>query len=104
MTIALRELEFGVNLLPQWRRREVLRTALSMCLETYVDSILPVARAEAEQAALPKTQARRAGGVLNLADALSADTSMLHRLILATRKVNDFAALDDDVVNLWETS
>ena len=93
-----------MNLLPQSRRREALRTALSMCLETYVDSFLPVARAEAEQAALPRVQACRAGRVLHLADALSADTSMLHRLISATRKVNDFAALDVDVVNPWETS
>ncbi len=48
--IALHELEFGLNLLPQGRRREALRTALPTCLETYADRILPVARAEAEQA------------------------------------------------------
>ncbi len=91
--IALHELEFGLNLLPQERRREALRTALPTCLETYADRILPVARAEAEQAALLRVQARRAGRVLHPADALISGTAIVHNLILAARNVNDFAVL-----------
>ncbi len=102
--IALHELEFGLNLLPQGRRREALRTALSVYLETYSDFVLPVARAEAEHAALLRVHARRAGRVLHLADALIAGTAIVHNLILATRNVNDFSALDIDVVNPWEAS
>ena len=97
--IALHELEFGLNLLPPGRRREDLRTALSAYIEAYADFILPVARAEAEEAALLRVQAQRAVRVLNLPDALIAETAIVHNLILATRNVKDFAALDVDVVN-----
>ena len=102
--IALHELEFGLNLLPPGRRREDLRTALSSYVEAYADFILPVTRAEAEQAALLRVQARRGGRVLHLADALIAGTAIVHNLILATRNVKDFAALEVDVVNPWEFS
>ncbi len=102
--IALHELEFGLNLLPPGRRREDLRTALSSYLEVYADFILPVTRAEAEQAALLRVQAQRGGRVLHLADALIAGTAIVHNLILATRNVKDFAALEVDVVNPWESS
>ena len=100
--IALHELEFGLNLLPPGRRREQLHAALSSYVEAYADFILPVARAEAEAAALLRVQAWRAGRVLHLADALIAATANVHNFILATRNVNDFAALDVDVVNPWE--
>lgn len=100
--IALHELEFGLNLLPRGRRREDLRTALSSYVEAYADSILPVTRAEAEQAALLRVQAQRGGRVLHLADALIAGTAIVHNLMLATRNVKDFVALDVDVVNPWE--
>lgn len=102
--IALHELEFGLNLLPPGRRREDLRTALSSYVEAYADFILPVTRAEAEQAALLRIQARRGGRVLHLADALIAGTAIVHNLMLATRNVKDFAALAVDVVNPWELS
>ena len=101
--ITLHELENGLNLLPSGRRREDLRSALSAYIETYADFVLPVARAEAEEAALLRVQARRAGHVLHLADALVAGTAIVHDLILATRITKDFVALDVDVVNPWES-
>lgn len=102
--IALHELEFGLNLLPRGRRREDLRTALSSYVEAYADFILPVTRTEAEQAALLRVQAQRGGRVLHLADALIAGTAIVHNLMLATRNVKDFTALDVNVVNPWELS
>ena len=102
--ITLHELEYGLNLLPSGRRREDLRSALSAYVETYADFVLPVARAEAEEAALLRVQARRAGHVLHLADALVAGTAIVHDLILATRNTKDFAALDVNVVNPWESA
>lgn len=102
--VALHELEFGLNLLPRGRRREDLRTALSSYVEAYADFILPVTRTEAEQAALLRVQAQRGGRVLHLADALIAGTAIVHNLMLATRNVKDFTALDVNVVNPWELS
>ena len=102
--VALHELEYGLNLLPQGRRREDVGAALSRFVEEYADFILPVGHAEAEEAALLRVQARRAGRVLHLAGALIAGTAIVHNLVLATRNVKDFAALDFDVVNPWESS
>lgn len=102
--IALHELEYGLNLLPQGRRREDVGAALSRFVEEYADFILPVGHAEAEEAALLRVKARRAGRVLHLADALIAGTAIVHNLALATRNVKDFAALDFDVVNPWESA
>ncbi|MYC95326.1 MAG: type II toxin-antitoxin system VapC family toxin [Caldilineaceae bacterium SB0661_bin_32] len=101
--IVLHELEYGLNLLSPGRRREDLRNALSAYIETNADFVLPVGRAEAEEAALLRARARRAGHVLHLADALVAGTAKVCNLILATRNVKDFAALDVEVFNPWES-
>lgn len=101
-TIVLHELEFGLNLLPPGRRRNRIRTALSALLMEYGDRILPLDRPEAEQAATLRTQARRAGRVLHLADALIAGTAKVHDLAVATRNVADFEGLSVTVINPWE--
>ena len=101
--IVLHELEYGLNLLPQGRRREDLRTSLLAFVETYADFVLPVGRAESEEAALLRAHARRAGHVLHLADALVAGTASVHNLILATRNVKDFTALDVELFSPWES-
>ena len=101
--ITLHELEYGLNLVAPGRRLEYLRNAVSVYIETYADFVLPTARAEAEEAALLRAQARLAGHVLHLADALVAGTAKAHNLILATRNVKDFATLDFEIVNPWES-
>ena len=49
--VVLHELEFGLQLLPQGRRRDGLRQTLSELIEEYEDQILPLERKEAEWAA-----------------------------------------------------
>ncbi len=102
--IVLHELDFGLNLLPKGDQREQLRAALSAVITKYEDRILPVDRAEARQAALLRVRARRVGRVLKLADALIAGTAAVHNLTVATRNVRDFASLNVDFVNPWESS
>ena len=101
--VVVHELEFGLLLLPHGRRRDVLRAALSGIIADYQDRILPVDRAGAEWAARFRTQAHRAGRVLDLGDALIAGTARAHDLSVATRNVTDFNGLDVDVTNPWET-
>ena len=101
--IALHELNFGLNLLAPGQRRDDLHAALLDYVSSYSDCILPIGRAEAERAALLRVQARRAGCVLELADALIAGTAVVHDLILATRNVRDFADLGISVANPWDS-
>lgn len=102
--VVVHELEFGLQLLPRGRRRDVLVAALSGIIADYQDRILPVDRAGAEWAAHFRTQAHRAGRVLDLRDALIAGTARAHDLSVATRNVTDFNGLDVDVTNPWESA
>ncbi len=43
------------------------------------------------------------GQTLDLGDALIAGTARSHELTIATRNVRDFAGLDVNVVNPWDT-
>ena len=101
--VVLHELEFGLQLLPQGRRRDGLRQTLSELIEEYEDQILPLERKEAEWAARLRVQAHLSGRVLHLGDALIAGTAKAHNLSVATRNIGDFDGLDIDVINPWET-
>lgn len=101
--VVVHELEFGLQLLPHGRRRDVLRAALSGIFTEYHDRILPVDREGAEWAAFFRTQAHRSGRILDLGDALIAGTARGNELAVATRNIADFSGLDLDVIDPWET-
>jgi len=99
--VVIHELEFGVQGMPDGRRRDRVSAFYGAFIDQHAGRVLPVERTVAEHAAQLRAQARRAGRDLHLADALIAGTAVVHNLILATRDVKDFAALDVDVVNPW---
>lgn len=99
--IVIHELEFGVQGMPDGQRRDRVGAFYRTFIDRLADRVLPVERTVAEHAAQLRAQARRAGRVLHLADALIAGTAIVHNLILATRNDKDFAVLDVDVVNPW---
>ncbi len=101
--VVLHELEFGLQLLPEGKRRFELYSLLSEFVSGHEDRILPLARKEAEWAARFRAQARKSGRVLDLGDALIAGTAKTHDLSVATRNIGDFAGLDIRITNLWET-
>ena len=101
--VVLHELEFGLQLLPQGRRRDGLRQALAELMAEYEDHVLPLARNEAEWAARLRAQAHLSGRVLHLGDALIAGTAKAHNLSLATRNIGDFGGLDVNLINPWKT-
>ncbi len=102
--IVVEELELGVQILPQGRRRERLREWLNLLLEDYEGRISPIGRREAERAAVFQAQVRRSGGELELGDALIAGTASVNDMVIVTRNVRDFTGLGVDVINPWETS
>ena len=102
-SVVLHELEFGLQCLPQGRRRDDLRQVLSDFITEFEDRILSLERVEAEWAARLRVAAHRSGRVLHLGDALIAGTAKAHGLSIATRNVRDFDALDVNVANPWQT-
>ena len=101
-SVVVCELEFGVRLLPQGRRRDELEAGLAGIIAGYEGRILPLERREAEWAAELRAHARRSGRVLDLGDAFIAGTAKAHDLAVATRNITDFEYLDIDIVNPWE--
>ena len=102
-SVVLHELEFGLQRVPQGRRRDRLRQVLSDFVNEFDDRILALGRVEAEWAARLRAEARRSGRVLHLGDALIAGTAKAHGLSVATRNVVDFDGLDVEITNPWQT-
>ena len=100
--VVLHELEFGLQLLPDGQRRDLLSAALAGIITEYQDRILPVDREVAVRAAAFRAQAHRGGRALDLGDALIAGTAGAHDLSVTTRNVADFSGLDVRVINPWE--
>ncbi|MCP4702601.1 MAG: type II toxin-antitoxin system VapC family toxin [Gammaproteobacteria bacterium] len=103
-SITLHELRYGLDLLPAGRRRNALAKTLQSLLAEYRNCIIPVTQAEAESAAILRAQAKQQGRTINLADVLLAGTAKTHRLILATRNVEDFHGVDIDIINPWKNN
>ena len=101
--IVVEELELGVRLLPEGRRRDGLKDWLSKIMEDFDRRILPVETPEAVWAATLRARAHREGRVLELADALIAGTAMTKNLPVATRNIVDFDYLGVAVINPWES-
>ena len=100
-SILIYELEFGLQLLPPGRRRDLLYAMKSNIESMYDGRILSLDVTAARWAAQLRAQARRSGRVLDMGDALIAGVARANRLILATRNIADFQAIDVEVVNPW---
>ena len=100
-SIVMYELEFGVQILPEGRRRGNLRSLQSSLLEEYEDRILPIGQREAEMTAILQAEANKAGQTVALADCLIAGTARVHDLCVVTRNVRDFAPLSVTIHNPW---
>ena len=102
--IVLGELELGVQVLPEGRRRNRLSDWLAQLSAEFDDRILPIESQEARWAAVFRARAHRDGWALQLADGLIAGTAKARDLVVATRSVRDFAGLDVEVINPWTHS
>ena len=101
-SLVVHELEYGVQLLPQGRRRVHLQAMLTSIISTYADRILALDRPAAESAARLRAQARRMGRPLDLGDALIAGIAQSNVLTIATRNVRDFDYVEVAVFSPWE--
>ena len=99
--ITLYELEFGVQDLPQGRRREQLHNSILTILSSYANRIIPLGRQEAEEAAKLQAIAKSTGNNISLADCLIAGTAKVYDLCVVTRNVRDFAPLSVTIHNPW---
>jgi predicted nucleic acid-binding protein len=103
--ITLAEIQKGIELLAEGKRRTLLELWLKEDLETWFSSrILSVDRPVASHWASLMSQAIRRGKPLPTVDSLIAATALAHGLIVVTRNVRDFQDTGATVLNPWEAA
>ncbi len=100
--VVLHELEFGLQRLPDGRRRERLYATHVQFLSAFENRIVSLDRLAAELAAVLRARASRSGRTISIADALIAGTAMAHEMTVVTRNVSDFEGLGIEIINPWE--
>ena len=100
------EIELGVALLPEGRRKLGLQQAVSaMFVEDFAGRCLPFDEVAAPLYARIVTQRTRQGRPITVEDAQIAAIALAHGLILATRNTRDFEEIEGlSLLNPWSLS
>lgn len=103
--ITLAEIQKGIELLADGKRRAQLEQWLQQDLETWFSGrVLDVDRQVARRWALLVAQGVRKGRPLPTVDSLIAATALAHDLTVVTRNVRDFESAGVVTVNPWVSS
>jgi hypothetical protein len=99
----LSELLFGIELLPDGRRKTEMAAALQKLLSRLFESrILAFDQAAAAAYALLVSRARAKGLAISVADGQIAAIAAVHGFTIATRDTAPFLAAGVPVINPWE--
>ena len=99
--ITVAEIGYGIERLPDGRRKELLRAAAAEIFETFAEQVLPFDLAAAAQYALVVSQRDRLGLPVDGFDAQIAAICRMHGAALATRNQADFEKTGIEVINPW---
>ena len=100
--VTVAELRYGIAVLPEGRRRQVLHSGLEQSvLPLFEGRILPFDGVAAESYAELMVAARRRGRGVSAADGYIAATAHAAGLMVATRDTSPFEAVGLAVVNPW---
>jgi predicted nucleic acid-binding protein len=104
-TISVTELRYGIAVLPDGKRKQVLRRSLDKrVLPLFASRILPFDIEAAEICAELRARARALGKGISTADSYIAAIAVARSLTVATRDTEPFAAVGATVVNPWESA
>ena len=103
--ITLGEIQKGIELLAEGKRRVQLEQWLKQDLEAWFSGrILPVDRQVAGRWASLVAQGARAGRPLPTVDSLIAATALAFDLTIVTRNTRDFEGIGARIINPWEAA
>jgi predicted nucleic acid-binding protein len=101
--ITLAEIQKGIELLAEGKRRAQLEQWLKQDLEAWFSGrILPVDRQVAGRWASLVAQGARTGRHMPAVDSLIAATALAYDLAIVTRNTRDFAGIGATIINPWE--
>ena len=101
--ITLAEIQKGIELLVEGKRRSQLRQWLEQDLEAWFSGrILPVDHQVAGRWASLLAAGARTGRSLPTVDSLIAATALVYDLTIVTRNLRDFEGIGANILNPWE--
>lgn len=103
-SITLAEVRYGIERLPNGRRKDVLRAAAEDVFSRFADHVLPFDASAAVDYAEVVSARERAGAPIDGFDAQIAAICRARGATLATRNVNDFRGVGVEVTDPWEAS
>ena len=103
-SITLAEILYGIERLPEGRRRDLLRRAADDVFSAFADQVLAFDAAAAEQYPEIVSVRDRAGSPIDGVDAQIASICRAHDVPLATRNVRDFHGTGVDLIDPWADS
>ncbi len=101
-TITIFEIRFGLELLPDGRRRMELEKAFAQALlEDFQHRILPFDFQAAQEAAILAARRKNAGQTVEFRDTQIAGIALARQAALATRNVRHFQDVPVKVIDPW---
>jgi predicted nucleic acid-binding protein len=100
-SVTLAELLFGIQALPQGRRRDLLDSALNDLLELFRDRVLPFDTDAARHYAELAVAARKGGRGFPTPDGYIAAIAASQGFVVASRETAPFEAAGVAVINPW---
>jgi predicted nucleic acid-binding protein len=102
-TLSVAEIEYGISLLPEGRRRQQLANAARLMFATvFADKIMPFDHRAARHYAWVHARRKAAGKTISVIDAELAAICKSAAATLATRNTRDFTDLDLSLINPWD--
>lgn len=102
--VTIGEIAYGLQRLPQGRRRESLEASWRAVVDAWHNRILPITANTAEMAGAVLARRESMGRPVDLADALIAATCLMHEADIATANAPDFEHLGLTIINPWQDS
>jgi len=103
-SITVFEIRFGLELLPNGRRRRQLEDAFARTLEEDLEGrVLGLDQAAAQSAGAIAAVRRRAGRTVEIRDVLIAGIALARRAALATRNVRHFEGVGINLIDPWSS-
>lgn len=102
--VTLAEIRYGIERLPEGRRRDFLAVTAEQVFAAFEDHVLPFDATAAVQYAFIVARCERAGSPIDGFDAQIASVCSVHGATLATRNVADFRSTGIEIVDPWRTA
>lgn len=99
------EIELGLNLLPEGKRKDQLKQAAGQMFDEFASRCLPFEENSAIKYAQLVAYRRKSGRPISVEDAQISAIALTHGMKLATRNSRDFTSIEElELINPWSQS